>query len=125
MTIQAVAGGFAVCQVKDFGGVDWTVPFTFVARTDEEFSLVCPADAVPEETIRREDGWRAFRVQGTLDFALVGILAKIASVLAEERISIFAVSTYNTDYVLVKEKDFIRAADALEKNGYIIDRGGI
>lgn len=125
MTIQAVAGGFTVCQVKDFGGVDWTVPFTFAARTDEEFSLVCPADAVPEETIRREDGWRAFRVQGTLDFALVGILAKIASVLAEERISIFAVSTYNTDYVLVKEKDFIRAADALEKNGYIIDRGGI
>ena len=80
---------------------------------------------MPENTFAREDGWRAFRVQGTLDFALVGILAKIASVLAEERISIFALSTYNTDYVLVKEKEFVRAMDALKKNGYKIDRGGI
>ncbi len=125
MTIQAIDGAFTVCQVKDFASADWTKPFTFAARTDEELSLVCRTENVPEEIIRREDGWRAFRVQGTLDFALVGILSGIASVLAEERISIFALSTYNTDYVLVKEKEFLRAMDALKKNGYKIDRGGI
>ena len=70
--------------------------------------------------IRRDDGWRAFRIQGVLDFALIGILAKIASVLAENGISIFAVSTYNTDYVLVKEENYQKALDILARSGYEI-----
>ena len=125
MTIKVLDCALSVLQISDPSQADLKQEFTFLSRTDQELSLVCPSEHAPENALQREDGWRAFRVQGTLDFALVGILAKIASVLAEERISIFAVSTYNTDYVLVKEKDFIRAADALEKNGYIIDRGGI
>lgn len=122
MRIQPIAGEFTVCQVRDAGVIDWAVPFTFASRTDGELSLTCPTEAVPQETISREDGWRAFRIEGPLDFSLVGILAGIASVLAEAGISIFALSTYDTDYVLVKAESFARALDALKKNGYETDQ---
>ena len=118
MTIQALKGAFTVCQTEDFSGIDWSRPYTFASRTDEEFSLVCPTEAAPGNTVRREDGWRAFRIQGTLDFSLTGILARIAAVLAERQIPIFALSTYNTDYVLVKEECFRSALRALSESGY-------
>ena len=77
---------------------------------------------VPANVIRRDDGWRAFRIQGILDFSLIGILAKIATVLADNGISIFAVSTYNTDYVLMKKENYQKALDVLNALGYrIID----
>lgn len=60
------------------------------------------------------DGWKAFRIQGVLDFSLIGILAKIATVLADNGISIFAVSTYNTDYVLIKKENYQKALDILQ-----------
>ena len=98
--------------------------FTFASATDAERSLVCPVDAVPENTVARDDGWRAFRVCGTLDFSLIGILAGISRVLADAGIGIFAVSTYDTDYVLVKSGDFGRALDALCDAGYRIRETG-
>ncbi len=61
-----------------------------------------------------DDGWKAFRIQGVLDFSLIGILAKIATVLADNGISIFAVSTYNTDYVLIKKENYQKALDILQ-----------
>lgn len=67
---------------------------------DEEKSLVCITSEVPENTVQRDDGWKAFCIQGVWDFSLIGILAKIATILADNGISIFAVSTYNTDYRL-------------------------
>ena len=91
-----------------------------LGKTDEERSLVCPTGEVPSNTIRREDGWRAFRIQGVLDFSLVGILSEIAAVLANIGLSIFAISTYNTDYVLVKGKNYTQALDALASSGYTI-----
>ena len=108
----------SVCKVTDYSGIDIERPFVFTGRTDEEKSLVCPTDAVPGNTVAREDGWKAFRICGELDFALVGILAGITGILAKEKIGIFAVSTYNTDYVLTKEADFGRTVAALEKVGY-------
>ena len=75
MTIQPIEGRFTVCQVSDPALIDWTKPFTFAARTDQELSLVCKTADAPEHTIRREDGWRAFRICGPLDFSLVGVLA--------------------------------------------------
>lgn len=66
------------------------------------------------------DGWKAFRIQGVLDFSLIGILAKIATVLADNGISIFAVSTYNTDYVLIKKENYQKALDILQTTGYKI-----
>ena len=72
----------------------------FIGKTDEEKSLVCITSEVPENTIQRDDGWKAFCIHGVWDFSLIGILAKIATILADNGISIFAVSTYNTDYRL-------------------------
>lgn len=75
---------------------------------------------MPVNVIRRDDGWKAFRIQGVLDFSLVGILAKIATLLAENSIPIFAISTYNTDYVLTKATHYEKALDALKQAGYTI-----
>lgn len=96
--------------------------FFFLARTDREISLVCRKEDVPEKTLEREDGWRGFRIRGVLDFSLIGILARISSLLAEAGISIFALSTYQTDYILVREGDFERALDLLSSQGYTILR---
>lgn len=106
---------FSVCKVSDYSDVDIEQPFVFTAITDEEKSLVCPVESVPDNTLIREDGWRAFRVCGVLDFSLIGILARIAGILAERGISIFAVSTYNTDYILTKEENFDKALNALRE----------
>lgn len=67
-----------------------------------------------------QEGWRGFRIQGILDFSLVGILSKLSGILAENQIGIFAVSTYNTDYILVKEENFERALEILAFKGYKI-----
>ena len=120
MTIECINGLFSVCKTADFSQVDWTDTFCFLAKTDEECSVVCRTERVPSNTIAREDGWRCFRIQGTLDFSLVGILAPIASLLAACRISIFAVSTYNTDYLLVKNEQFDTATAALKQAGYSV-----
>ena len=89
-----------------------------MAGADRERSLVCPTDRVPVATLAREDGWRAFRIEGQLDFSLVGILARISSILAAEEIGIFAVSTFDTDYILVKAENLDRALSALARAGY-------
>lgn len=120
MEIKKLEQSFSVCQVEDYSLVNLDAEYCFIGKTDEETSLVCAAGDVPQNVIRRDDGWRAFRIQGVLDFALIGILAKIASVLAENGISIFAVSTYNTDYVLVKEENYQNALDVLAGAGYKI-----
>ena len=111
---------FSICKVTDYSGLDMDQPFVFTGRTDEEKSLVCPVEFVPANTVRRDDGWRAFRIRGELDFSLIGILAGISGVLAAEKIGIFAVSTYNTDYILVKEENCGRAVESLAKAGYRI-----
>ena len=120
ITLYLLNEDFSVCKVLDYSKVDLTRPFCFIGKTDEENSLVCETEAVPENTTEREDGWKAFRIMGTLDFSLVGILAKLSALLAEAEIGIFAISTYNTDYVLTKETDFDRALDVLTENGYEI-----
>ena len=109
---------FSVCKVKDYSGVDLTKPFCFTGTTDEENSLVCPEALVPGNTIERDDGWKGFRIIGQLDFSLIGILARISKILAEGGIGIFAISTYNTDYILTKEENFEKAMKVLKNAGY-------
>ena len=120
MKIQKLAPEFTVCKVTDYSGVDLTAEYCFIGKTDEENSLVCRTDEVPENTLEREDGWRGFRIQGVLDFSLVGILAKIADLLAQHQISIFAISTYNTDYILLRKENYQKALDVLGGAGYEI-----
>ena len=109
-----------VCKVEDYSQIDISQPFCFTGATDEELSLVCPTDIVPENTTDRDDGWRAFRIVGTLDFSLIGILARISKILAANEIGIFAISTYNTDYILTKEDNYEKALNVLKVSGYTI-----
>ena len=120
MEIKKLGYDFSVCKVADYSQVDLTGEFVFVGKTDEEASLVCRTDDVPANVTAREDGWKAFRIQGVLDFSLIGILSAISGILAENGIGIFAVSTYNTDYIFTKAESFGRALDALACAGYVI-----
>ena len=120
ISLEPLSSAFSVCKVGDYSGIDLDRPFVFTGRTDEEKSLVCPTDIVPENTVEREDGWKAFRICGVLDFSLIGILAGITQILADSKIGLFAISTYNTDYVLTKEENFKNAVLALKEAGYTI-----
>ncbi len=118
MTLQVLPGEFVICKVADMTAVDLAAAWLFVGKTDAELSLICLQEDAPQQCVAREDGWRAFRVAGQMDFSLTGVLAGLSAVLAQARISIFAVSTFDTDYVLVKQDRLAAALAALESAGY-------
>ncbi len=120
MELKKIPYDLTVCKVADASALDLTKDFYFIGKTDEELSLVIPTEETPAETTERDDGWRAFRIQGVLDFSLIGILSKISGLLADAKIGIFAVSTYNTDYVLVKRENYKKALAVLADAGYQI-----
>ncbi|MBP0985449.1 MAG: ACT domain-containing protein [Oscillospiraceae bacterium] len=122
MKLEILEQAFSVCKTASIGDMSCKSGFCFIARTDEENSLVCPTEEVPEDTIAREDGFRGLRVEGTLDFSLIGILAGICGILAERRIGVFVVSTFNTDYIFVRAEDLEKAVISLEENGYEIGK---
>ena len=104
----------------DYSLVDFNKEFIFAGKTEEEASLVCLTNDVPSNTTERDDGWKAFRIQGILDFSLIGILSAISGILAENEIGIFAISTFNTDYILTKAENYQKAIDVLANAGYEI-----
>lgn len=120
MKLRKLPYDLTACKVVKLSDFDQTADFFFIGKTDEELSVVCLTKDVPERTVERSDGWRGFRIEGTLDFALVGILSKLSAILAQNKIGIFAVSTFNTDYILVKNEDYERAMDVLAAEGYEI-----
>lgn len=120
MEIKKIRQEFSVCQVEDYSFVNLDSEYSFIGKTDEEKSLVCITSEVPPNVIQRDDGWKALRIQGVLDFSLIGILSKIATVLANNNIPIFALSTYNTDYLLIKKENHEKAVKVLENTGYKI-----
>lgn len=120
MEIKKIKHDFSVCKVADYSQVNWNAKYVFIGKTDEEKSLVCVTREVPENVIEREDGWKAFRIQGVLDFSLIGVLAGISELMAQNKIGIFAVSTYNTDYILIKKENYQKALEVLENAGYQI-----
>ena len=120
MIIRPLDFDITVCQVENAELLDVRKDFYFVGKTEKEISLVCKTEDVPARTLQREDGWQGFYIDGTLDFSLVGDSDYYGGLIfqADQGISIFALSTYNTDYVLVKKADFSRAMDILSRNGY-------
>lgn len=118
MELKTIPYRFTVCKLMSVGDLPSDADFCFTAKTDEEISLVCKTEDVPEKTLVRDDGWKGFRIEGVLDFSLIGILSKISAILAENKVGIFAVSTYNTDYIFVKEENLDKAINALKDNGY-------
>ena len=118
MKLKTLPYSFTVCKLPKTDKIKLNTEFCFIGKTDEEISLVCKTEDTPSDTIERDDGWRGFRIEGVLDFSLIGILSKLSAVLAENKIGIFAVSTYNTDYILVKSEDYDKAIIILKEAGY-------
>ena len=120
MELKKLDYHLTVCKVASMADIRLDSDFFFIGKTDEELSLVCKTDDTPQNTTERDDGWMGFRIQGILDFSLIGILAKLSGILAENKIGIFAISTFNTDYILVKGENFDRALQALSAAGYSV-----
>lgn len=120
MKLKKLDYALTVCKVASEYDIDLNKEFYFVGRTDEEYSLVCITENTPANTLEREDGWKGFRIQGMLDFSMIGILSKLSGILAQNKIGIFVVSTFNTDYILVKEENFDKAIKILSLAGYAI-----
>ena len=122
LTLIVVDGLFAVCRLEPADSVPrWAAAGDFfsITRTAEELSVVCPQEAVPEG-VKGERGWHCLRVAGTIPFSVVGILGSLTAPLAEAGISVFAISTFDTDYLLVKAEDLERAVDVLRGLGHTI-----
>jgi hypothetical protein len=125
LTLVPVAGTLAVCKLPpDAPPPSWADggPLVSITRTADELSVICRQDAVPKG-VPCERGWRCLRVGGSLDFALVGVLASLVGPLAGAGLSVFVLSTFDTDYLLVKEQDFGPAVDVLRRHGHVIAPG--
>ena len=120
MKLKKLEYNLTVCKVASELDIDLSKEFYFIGKTDEEISLVCITEDTPINTTERDDGWKGFRIEGVLDFSMIGILSKLSTILADNKIGIFAVSTFNTDYILVKEENFDRALKVLASAGYDI-----
>jgi hypothetical protein len=118
MRLTPLAGRVAVCRLD----ADAPLPawprgdFVSITRTPDELSVVCDDDAVPDG-VRAERGWRALRVEGPIPFEVTGVAAALTAPLARDGISLFLVSTFDTDYLLVKAEVFARAIAALRSSG--------
>ena len=119
MMLQFLEQEFSICKSDSANLMDVDSEFLFYCRTDNEISVVCPSSDVPEDCIScRDDGWMAFRIVGTLDLSLIGILSKITGILARENIGVFVVSTFDTDYVLVRKDRVSDTVNVLSEAGY-------
>lgn len=120
MELQPLNRDFSVCKITSANGIDLTKAFTFLSVTDDEISLVCDTAHIPQNTVSVEAGWKGLKIKGVLDFGMVGVIAKIAGILAEQNISIFVISTFNTDFILIKATHYQTAVHLLGQNGYTI-----
>jgi len=122
LRLEMLPGTYAVVRL-DAGASPpaWAAggPFVSITRTEAEVSVVCPEQAVPPDA-RAERGWRCLRVAGPLGFGMTGILASLAGPLASSGVSIFVVSTYDTDYLLLQDRDLDRGAAALSRAGHAV-----
>jgi uncharacterized protein len=123
LTLSFLHDKFAICSLAQDARIpDWSLEGSFISitRTSEELSIVCPQANVPEQ-VKCEAGWRCLKVKGPLEFPLIGVLASLATPLASAGVSIFALSTFNTDYLLVKENFFETALQVLSQAGHKIE----
>lgn len=122
LTLKILKNRYSVCRLNKNDEIPkWIFQEEFfsITRTDDELSIVCLQDKIKED-IKCEKGWKVLKIEGPLDFSLVGILSRISTLMANNDISIFAISTYDTDYILIKEESIKRAIEVLENNNYNI-----
>ena len=126
LPLELLAGTYAVCRLAPDEPVPawaWTGQVSSVTRTDAELSIVCAEAAVPVSIERVERGWRVLRVVGPLPFDAVGVMAQLTVPLAAAGISILALATFDTDYLLVRECDLERGLVALQIAGHVVGSG--
>lgn len=124
LKLKLLDGIYAVCRFEDSKKVPSWVnekEFFSVTKTEDEISVVMLQDKISSD-VKAEKDWRILKVEGTLDFSLIGILAKISGILAKNSISIFVISTFNTDYILVKEEKIEKTILVLSEEGYEISK---
>ena len=122
LTLIVLPDTFAACRLASDAPIPaWATAGAFfsITRTAEEVSVVCPQEAVPEG-VNCERGWRCLRVAGTIPFSVVGVIASLTTPLAEAGISVFAISTFDTDYLIVKGEVLERAVEVLRQRGHTI-----
>ena len=122
LVMKVIDETYGVCRLNNNQSVpDWAKDSRFysITRTFEELSIVCSQANIPDG-VKCEKDWRMLKIEGPLDFSMIGIIASISTVLAQAKISIFAVSTFDTDYILLKDKDFDNAVKVLRNEGYEI-----
>lgn len=119
--VELLPNTVAVCRLAPDAAIpEWAQgEFVSITRTQEELSIVCRQDDVPGD-VRAERNRRCLRIVGQLDFSLVGVIARLTKVLADASISVFVVSTYETDYFLVRQVDADRTIEALEEAEYSV-----
>lgn len=123
LTLKLYKELYGVCKHNPLEQIPvWAFQSDFfsITKTSEELSIVCTQSSIPEY-FSCERGWKILKIEGTLDFSLIGILSSISTILANQEISIFAISTFDTDYILVKENDVPKAVHALAANGYPVN----
>lgn len=122
MKLELLPYNFCVGKVKGFKNFDFTrYEFIFIAKTDKENSIIMRTKEKPDSIELYEDNFMAFRVFGQLDFSLIGIISKLSAILANDDISLIAQSTFDTDYIFVRESNLAYAIDAFMRHGIIIE----
>lgn len=120
--ISVLKDNYAVCRLSAFDPLpDWVLksPLSSITKTPEEYSVVCPHDVIPEQDkFTCESEWKCLKIHGPLDFSEIGIISTLTSILATAEISVFVLSTYDTDYILVKTMNIDKAAKVLSDSGH-------
>lgn len=117
MNIKIIDGLFSICKIEDIN-IKIDNKYSFLSITDDEISLVCKNEFIPSNYTDIEKDYRCFKIEGNLDFSLVGIISRISKLLADSNIPIFVISTFNTDYFLVKDEYYERVKTLLKLNNY-------
>jgi uncharacterized protein len=121
--LTVLKGTYAICRLEADSDIqDWITDSEFISltKTRDELSLVCRQDISVPHAIEISQDWRIIKLNGPLDFSLTGIIAGISGILAESNVPVFTISTWETDYFMVKESDLRKAIDSLKSNGYNI-----
>lgn len=118
MKISILEDNFSVLQYENMP--EGLEGIYFTAKTDDEVSVMCKTESSPEGFIKKEDGFRGLKIEGILDFGLFGVISRITSILADNDIGVFVISTFNTDYIFVKEENLSISCQLLFQSGYEI-----
>ena len=118
MKLKLGEEAYSICRVEQLSTELMAQEMVFVTKAEDKMTVVCRTDSVPEDRLWQEDGWRMFCLSGQLVYTLMGILGKIATILGNNTIGVYAVSAADNIYFLVREKDLPKAQQVLEVKGY-------